>query len=562
MSYFSKINFHYSSSAFIRFAYALFMIFILLVAGTVTAGYLYLRNYEKEYRIGVEQQLSFVARLKVSSLEQYRIERLGDAALLYKNDQFSDMVRHFLTNPEYAPGRIQLQSWLNKLQVHYHYDQIQLLDAGGVTRLPAPAGSPPVSAVIARRVSDVLRTREIAFQDFYADEYDHRPYLSLIVPILDTIGDKRAIGAVSLRIDPETYLYPFISLWPSSSRTAETLIIRREGSDVLFLNELRFRKDKALTLRIPLERKEVIAVQAALGRNGIVEGVDYAGVQVLADVRAVHDSPWVLVARMSVEEINAPVRRQLWLIIALIGALFIGAGSGVALLWRQQHVRFYRERYVAAEELLFKNIILSTQQECAIDGILVVDEDAAVISYNRRFVEMWGIPPELVEARDDASLLLFVANQPVEPEGFMTRVRYLYDHREEKSRDEIALQDGRVFDRYSAPMIGTDAKFYGRIWYFRDITERKLAEEELQRYSSELVKSNKDLQEALSNVKTLSGMLPICASCKKIRDDKGYWSEVESYITVHSGVLFSHGICPECAKKMYEELEKLKEEMT
>lgn len=58
------------------------------------------------------------------------------------------------------------------------------------------------------------------------------------------------------------------------------------------------------------------------------------------------------------------------------------------------------------------------------------------------------------------------------------------------------------------------------------------------------------LTEALANVQTLSGLLPICASCKKIRDDKGYWNQIESYIMEHSGALFSHGICPECMKKL------------
>ena len=95
---------------------------------------------------------------------------------------------------------------------------------------------------------------------------------------------------------------------------------------------------------------------------------------------------------------------------------------------------------------------------------------------------------------------------------------------------------------------------------FNDITERKRAEEELQRYSSELEKSNKELQEALAKVKTLNGMLPICASCKKIRDDKGYWSQVETYVSTHTEAVFTSGICPECEKKAYEELEKLKEE--
>lgn len=78
----------------------------------------------------------------------------------------------------------------------------------------------------------------------------------------------------------------------------------------------------------------------------------------------------------------------------------------------------------------------------------------------------------------------------------------------------------------------------------REIKERAAAEKEKE-------KLIKELQTALSEVKTLSGLLPICASCKKIRDDKGYWMQIESYISEHSKAEFSHGICPECAEKLY-----------
>jgi GAF domain-containing protein len=69
----------------------------------------------------------------------------------------------------------------------------------------------------------------------------------------------------------------------------------------------------------------------------------------------------------------------------------------------------------------------------------------------------------------------------------------------------------------------------------------------------ELDKKNQELELTLSEVKTLQGFLPICASCKKIRDDKGYWNQIEKYISDHADVQFSHGICPECAKKLYPE---------
>jgi DNA repair exonuclease SbcCD ATPase subunit len=80
----------------------------------------------------------------------------------------------------------------------------------------------------------------------------------------------------------------------------------------------------------------------------------------------------------------------------------------------------------------------------------------------------------------------------------------------------------------------------------QEIVERKRAEEERERLISEL-------RDALAEVKTLSGLLPICSSCKNIRDDKGYWNQIEGYIKDHSEAEFSHSICPECTKKLYPE---------
>jgi PAS domain S-box-containing protein len=113
--------------------------------------------------------------------------------------------------------------------------------------------------------------------------------------------------------------------------------------------------------------------------------------------------------------------------------------------------------------------------------------------------------------------------------------------------------DFRIVDRNGAvrwighvcqSVFGDLGEWRGRRCSNRDITERKKAEEQKE---SLLV----NLQEALAKIKTLSGFLPICASCKKIRDDEGYWHQIESYIRDHSDAEFSHGICPSCAKKLY-----------
>lgn len=110
---------------------------------------------------------------------------------------------------------------------------------------------------------------------------------------------------------------------------------------------------------------------------------------------------------------------------------------------------------------------------------------------------------------------------------------------------ELICGDGsHILVRYNGRAIDPADFTKGIIWILEDVTERKRAEEERERLISEL-------QKALSEVKKLSGMLPICASCKKIRNDKGYWEQIEGYIRDRSEAEFTHGICPDCAKKLY-----------
>ena len=103
-----------------------------------------------------------------------------------------------------------------------------------------------------------------------------------------------------------------------------------------------------------------------------------------------------------------------------------------------------------------------------------------------------------------------------------------------------------------SPLIIED-KISGTVGYIEDVTERIRRENELMEQVQEGERLVEKLEIAMAQVKTLKGFLPICSNCKKIRDDKGYWSQVESYISKYADVSFSHGICPECAKKLYPE---------
>ncbi|MBF8306116.1 MAG: multi-sensor signal transduction histidine kinase, partial [Acidobacteria bacterium] len=158
-------------------------------------GSFYYRNYEQHHRVEVERQLSAIAELKVDELAQWRKERLGDGSILFKNASFSALVRRFFEKPEDADAQRQLQTWLGKTQAHYPYDRAFLLDAQSVTRMSVPSAPLPIAALISQRASDALRSGQVAFQDFYRNEHDHRVYLAVLVPVLDEADASRLANA-------------------------------------------------------------------------------------------------------------------------------------------------------------------------------------------------------------------------------------------------------------------------------------------------------------------------------------------------------------------------------
>lgn len=331
-------------------SFMLLLIFLSLAAGILTAGYLYFRTHEKHYLDEVGQELTAIKDLKVSELAQWRKERLDDAAILFRNASFSKLVIRYLKNPKDHDAQDQLLEWMSKFRDIDEFNQIRLMDVSGETLLSVPPKLGRASAGELKDNTKIIQTGRPSITDFYQSINDQRVYLAVKVPILDE-QKRHVLGILSLRLDPEEYLYPLIQHWPTPSETGETLIIRREGDEVLFLNELRHIKNTAFSLRFPLAEKELPAAMAVRGITGIVEGLDYRGVPVVASIGAIPDSPWFIVSKVDKDEIYAMMRERLWIVVILVGLLLLGSGLGIGLVWRQQRAIFYKERYQAELQL-------------------------------------------------------------------------------------------------------------------------------------------------------------------------------------------------------------------
>jgi PAS domain S-box-containing protein len=165
------------------------------------------------------------------------------------------------------------------------------------------------------------------------------------------------------------------------------------------------------------------------------------------------------------------------------------AGAGEECNKKAPSQPSHDKRTTPEKELLWKNALLEAQINSSLDGVLVVDNHGKKIIQNQRTNDLWKIPKHVAEDKDDSAQARHVDGMVVDPEAFHAGVMYLYAHPYATARKEVELKDGTVLDWYSAPVVDADGVHYGRVWTFRDITERKRAVEKLRISSLQLAEA-------------------------------------------------------------------------
>jgi PAS domain S-box-containing protein len=451
----------------------LLLFFLLLVSGIFASAYLSSANYEREFRAQMDQQLSAIVDLKVAGLVDWRAERLGDAEVLRRSPAFAGLAQAYLESPSDARAGEQLQAWFDSLFAAYQYDRVFLLDTNGLERLASPKTPEPLAAHLVEDSAAVLASGQTRFMDFHRNTTENRVYLAVLVPIYSPEATRRPLGTVVLRINPETSLYPYLEQWPAPSESAETLLVRREGDSVLFLNPVRFRSEAALNLRFPLTETDILAVKAVLGQTGVVEGRDYRGEAVLGALAPIPGTPWLLVARMDASEVYAPLRERLWQTVLFYGILLLSSGTGLLLFWRQQRVRYYQAQAETAQALRDSETRYRRLFEAARDGILILEADTGVIiNVNPFLVEMLGLPREEILGKELWELGFF-------KDIAENRANFLELQQEEYIRYEDLPLETANGQRLNVEFVSNVYQVdHHRVVQcnIRDITERKLAE--------------------------------------------------------------------------------------
>ena len=355
------------------------MVAVLTVALSVLlAGGTWFYYTEKSATLQrAEYQFAAIAHLKVGQIADWRSENLGDAAVLTENPFLSTAIAHFLADQKSENAR-ELRRYFFSLKAHNKYADILMVDPEGRVRLSLSNNTTPRKGFRAA-LDKALRDRKPVFSDLYIEAQHRSPLISVVAPIFSGVGQTAPpLGAIILVNDATQFLYPLVQSWPTPSKTAETLLFRRDENDVLFLNELRHKKNAALKLRIPLSQTDVPAVMGALGRTGFVEGLDYRGVPSVAVVLRIPDSPWFMVAKDDTKEVFAEWHHRAVLILALFAALTVVLGAVGLIARHRKQKAFYQELYRTEARLRAIVERHSTTLKAVGDGVVAIDVQGRV----------------------------------------------------------------------------------------------------------------------------------------------------------------------------------------
>ncbi|MFZ3137688.1 MAG: PAS domain S-box protein [Thermodesulfovibrionales bacterium] len=457
-----------------KIPYYLIVIFLFLSVTIWIGGYLYYEDQKKEIKKDKLEDLAAIADLKVSQIANWRRERLGDAKNIFDNKLIIPHIQQFLAGS--SVYKQEVFNWLATIQKNYLYKNVLFLDMEGNIRLKVIDGQEVIGPDAKKLAEEAIRSKNVVFSDLYRSKIKDVIRLTLAVPLLVSKGSETVpIGAILLRVDPYQFLYPLIQSWPTKSATAETVLFRREGNEVLFLNELRHKKDTALKLRFSINEQRLPSAMAIHGITGVNEAVDYRGVPVLSVVQPVPDSSWFLVAKIDQDEVYAPIQKSLITVTFIVSLLIFGTGIAIGFIWRHQRARFYREKYEAELEkrLLSKRYEYLTRY--ANDIILSLDLDWKIISANEKAVISYGYTlNELLQMN------INTLRAPEARDVLISQMKQVQEHEGLIFETMHQKKDGTKFPvEVSSRVIDIEGKkVYQNI--IRDISDRKKAEAELQ----------------------------------------------------------------------------------
>jgi len=476
---FSSDSVAHSKKSYHRAALSAFGFYILTMG---IIALLYLRAETHTYKQSVSSQLESISELKEEQITWWLKERLGDAKVLKSMPFVNDTALDIIASSASETQTEDMHSWMQQFTINYGYCSMFMVDLTGKALIGVPTGLQLNSIdkdphfQRAQQSMDIVLT-DIQVDQFHTDKRHHARHIRLWIPILKHLPQSDIIvGMWLLQIDPDVYLYPLIQTFPTPTKSAETLLVRKDGDRVLFLNDLRHRKDTALQLSLPISKySNTPAVKAVGGYEGFMEGTDYRGKQVLAITRNIKINDWYLITKIDLDEIYYPLRKKGWI-------------TGSALLLLVLISSYFFELIVQRKEDS-EQLLMAKQWETTFDSVSDViwhlDTSFRITRANLTTLKTLGIAPN--EAIGKHCWQVVHQTESLHPD-----CPYYTVAKTGKSASRDIKINGNWFSVTLDPIYDSLGMVAGHVHVIRDINKQKLAEESIRNINSILEQRVKD----------------------------------------------------------------------
>ncbi len=371
----------------------------VLVLGIVAGGYWFYNHHDANMKGRIAEQLHAIATLEVEDIQRWRQEQIADASTFLGTPFILEATRKMAQgqlDPELMEGIV---TRLHNLKKHYRYQDALLVTPDGEIVIGTGGRSGPIHVEAREALRKSFETRQPILTDIHILPQENSPHFDCIVPfqIEDLQGVYQPVFAVILRIDTGLFFSPHVQNWPIPSETAETLLVRREGDVVRYLNKLRHSDKAAFTLSVPLDNDEIPAVQAVKGKTGYTEGKDYRGVPVLALIAPVPDTSWILIAKIDREEAYRQAAFEARIIFVLMTAGVLAVLAGVGLIYHRSRERQFKALYLTEQQLRQSELRYKATLMSIGDGVIVTDPSGRVTMMNPVAETLTGWPLQEAE---------------------------------------------------------------------------------------------------------------------------------------------------------------------
>jgi PAS domain S-box-containing protein len=453
----------------------LLVLFLIITFLSVIFGFVYFYYQKQNLLKEKQQELSAITYLKIHQISQWRSERIGDGNYLGGNIILVKKISEYFVKSSDTQLKNDLLQSLKVLTENYDYKSVLLLDKNGKVKLSYPAEDTIEGDPLKDLLTSALEQHTVFMTDFHKTEAVKTIHLDLIVPLMyQEKGNTFVVGLMALRINPDQVLYPLLQSWPTNSKSAESLLLRREGDEIVYLNELKYIKSPQLEVKKPLSLENLPAAMAVRGVTSVIDGIDYRDVHVVASMNKIPGTQWYLVCKMDREEILSGLAKPMAMIGTIILLVIISAGSFLGILLRNQRVAYYRAKYENELNRLALVKHFDYILKYANDIIILIDEDLNIVEANDRALEYYqysreefiGMKVENIRS-SETRFQLSETLQTIDEKGYST---FETVHmRKDKSTFPIELS--------SRGLMIEGRKYYQTIG--RDITDRKRIEKAL-----------------------------------------------------------------------------------